>query len=89
MIFLSSLICCKCQYKNVQKRENSIAVFIVDEAHCLTKNGLFNNYGVNQIEEIIKISNNSIFFVDKLQKVHLNDIGSIENISNIAKKLEL
>lgn len=53
------------------------------------KNGLFNNYGVNQIEEIIKISNNSIFFVDKLQKVHLNDIGSIENISNIAKKLEL
>ena len=67
MIFLASLTCCKCQYKNVQKRENSLAVFIVDEAHCLTeKTGLFNNYGVNQIEEIIKTSNNSIFFVDKL-----------------------
>lgn len=69
-------------------KENNIDVLIVDEAHCLTeKSGLFNNYGVNQIEEIIKASNNSIFFVDELQKVHLNDIGSIENISNIAKNL--
>lgn len=69
-------------------KENSIDVLLVDEAHCLTeKSGLFNNYGVNQIEEIIKTSKNSIFFVDELQRVHLNDIGSVENISNIAKKL--
>lgn len=69
-------------------KEKSIDVLIVDEAHCLTeKSGLFNNYGVNQIEEIIKTSKNAIFFIDELQKVHLNDIGTEENITNIAKEL--
>jgi len=52
-------------------------VLIVDEAHCLTeKSGLFNNYGENQIKEIINSSKCSIFFIDEKQKVHLNDIGT-------------
>ena len=64
-------------------------VLIVDEAHCLTeKSGLFNNYGSNQIEEIIKNSKNSIFFIDELQKVHLNDIGSLNNIKMISNRLD-
>lgn len=65
----------------------SINTLIVDEAHCLTeKSGLFNNLGENQIDEIIKASNNAIFFIDERQKVHLNDIGTIENIKYFAKK---
>ena len=58
---------------------------IVDEAHCLTeKSGLFNNYGENQIKEIIKSSKHSVFFIDEKQKVHLNDIGTIDEIEKWA-----
>ena len=58
---------------------------IVDEAHCLTeKSGLFNNYGENQIKEIIKSSKHSVFFIDEKQKVHLNDIGTIGEIEKSA-----
>lgn len=68
--------------------EKSINTLIVDEAHCLTeKSGLFNNYGINQILEIIKSSKNSVFFIDELQQVHLNDIGTIDNIKKIANEL--
>lgn len=68
--------------------EKSINTLIVDEAHCLTeKSGLFNNYGINQIMEIIKSSKNSVFFIDELQQVHLNDIGTIDNIKKIANNL--
>ena len=60
---------------------------IVDEAHCLIeKSGLFNNYGENQIKEIIKSSKHSIFFIDEKQKVHLNDIGTIDEIEKWANK---
>ena len=69
-------------------KEKSINTLIVDEAHCLTeKSGLFNNYGINQIMEIIKSSKNSVFFIDELQQVHLNDIGTIDNIKKIANNL--
>lgn len=71
-----------------ETNEKSINTLIVDEAHCLTeKSGLFNNYGVNQIMEIIKSSKNSVFFIDELQQVHLNDIGTIDNIKKIANNL--
>jgi len=61
--------------------EDIFDVLIVDEAHCLTeKSGLFNNYGENQIKEIIHSSKSSIFFIDERQKVHLNDIGTINEI---------
>ena len=63
-------------------------VLIVDEAHCLTeKSGLFNNYGENQIKEIINSSKCSIFFIDENQKVHLNDIGTKKEIKKWANNL--
>ena len=63
-------------------------VLIVDEAHCLTeKSGLFNNYGENQIKEIINSSKCSIFFRDENQKVHLNDIGTKKEIKKWANNL--
>ena len=62
---------------------------IVDEAHCLTeKSGLFNNYGENQIKEIINSSKCSIFFIDEKQKVHLNDIGTKSEIKRWATSLD-
>lgn len=71
----------------IKSEVNAINTLIVDEAHCLTeKSGLFNNMGDNQINEIIKSSRNSIFFIDEKQKVHLNDIGTINEIKYYAKK---
>ena len=65
-------------------------VLIVDEAHCLTeKSGLFNNYGENQIKEIINSSKTSIFFIDEKQKVHLNDIGRKKEIKKWATALNV
>lgn len=70
-------------FTNTEK--NNFDMLIVDEAHCLTeKSGLFNNYGENQIKEIINSSKCSIFFIDELQKVHLNDIGTKAEIKKWA-----
>lgn len=68
--------------------KNIFDVLLVDEAHCLTeKSGLFNNYGENQIKEIINSSKTSVFFIDENQRVHFNDIGTIENIKKFSQDL--
>ena len=65
--------------------ENIFDLLIVDEAHCLTeKSGLFNNYGENQIKEIINSGKTSVFFIDEKQKVHVNDIGTVDEIKKWA-----
>lgn len=62
---------------------NDYDVLIVDEAHRLNaKSGIFANKGENQIKEIINASKFSIFFIDEYQRVHVNDIGSKEEIKN-------
>lgn len=66
-------------------KEKSFDCLIVDEAHCMAeKSGLFNNYGFNQIKEVIISSNNSVFFIDEKQRIHLNDIGTIDEIKKWA-----
>ena len=63
-------------------------VLIVDEAHRLNeKSGLFQNLGENQVKEIINASKCSIFFIDKHQKVHIKDYGSIDAIKYYAKEV--
>lgn len=72
----------------IETEPNFFDALIVDEAHRLNeKSGLYRNKGENQIEEIIKSSKLSIFFIDENQKVTLNDIGSIEEIESWASKL--
>lgn len=59
---------------------------IVDEAHRLNaKSGMFQNYGENQILEIIKAAKCSIFFIDEDQRVTFKDIGSKEEIIKHAR----
>lgn len=66
---------------------NEFDVLIVDEAHRLNeKSGLFQNRGENQIKELIKGANLTIFFIDEHQKVTLQDIGSVELIESFAKE---
>ena len=58
-----------------------LGALIVDEAHRLSlKSGPFGNFGENQVKEIIRAANSSIFFLDEDQRVILNDIGDREEI---------
>lgn len=68
--------------------KNIFDVLVVDEAHRLNlKSGLYQNLGDNQIEEIIKASKFSIFFIDEDQRVTIKDIGRKSEIKKYAKKI--
>jgi len=61
---------------------------IVDEAHRLNaKSGMFKNLGENQIKEIINSALLSVFFIDHEQRIHISDIGSVDEIKKWAKYL--
>jgi len=63
---------------------DEINVLIVDEAHRLREKEMLSK-GENQIKEIIKAAQFSVFFIDESQKVTAKDIGSIELIRKYAK----
>lgn len=66
---------------------NEFDVLICDEAHRLNeKSGLYNNEGINQVMEIIRAANTSIFFLDEDQRVSIFDIGSEKEIEKWAKE---
>lgn len=66
--------------------DNIFDVLIVDEAHRLNlKSGLYQNQGENQINELINASKCVIFFVDNDQRIHINDVGTTNQISECAK----
>ena len=63
----------------------SFDTLIVDEAHRLKmKSGMFKNLGENQVKEIIKSANTSVFFIDEAQKVTWSDVGEISMIEEQA-----
>ena len=65
----------------IDTSKNEFDVLIVDESHRLNeKSGMFHNQGENQIKEIINASKFSVFFIDELQRVDINDIGSVAEI---------
>ena len=68
--------------------KDTFDVLLVDEAHRLNeKSGIYSHLGENQIKEIINASKLSVFFVDDRQKIHIKDIGSKNEIENIASEL--
>ncbi len=72
--------------------ENEIDILVCDEAHRIRKDS--NDYGVPwklksknpQIDDLIKPSKLSIFFMDEHQVVRPSEIGSVELIKDSAKK---
>jgi len=69
-------------------KPNEFDALIVDEAHRLNaKSGMFQNKGENQIMEIIRTANCSVFFIDENQKVSMKDIGTKEEIKKQAKRM--
>jgi uncharacterized protein len=67
--------------------ENAISTLIIDEAHRLTKQTGFLKMGDNQIKEIIATALCSIFFIDKDQRVHIDDYGEAHLIEEFAKDI--
>lgn len=67
-------------------KTNTYDWVIVDEAHRLKGKGTYMYKGENQIEDIIKASKNSVFFIDEEQKIVPKDIGTNNNIIAAAKK---
>lgn len=76
-----------------QFKNNEIPVLICDEAHRIRKNS--NDYGVpfqfksrnSQIDDLIRPSKLSVFFIDEFQIVRPNEIGNVDLIKDSAKKL--
>ena len=71
------------------EEEDSIPALITDEAHRLNaKSGMYSNKGENQIKEIINTGKFSIFFIDESQRVHIDDIGSKQEIRKHASQMD-
>lgn len=67
-------------------KANVFDALIVDEAHRLNlKSGIFENYGENQVLEIINAAKFSVFFVDDNQRIHIKDIGNKKRIEEWAR----
>lgn len=79
-------------YHFTNYKNNEIPVLICDEAHRIRKDS--NNYGVPsmyrskdpQVDNLVRPSKLSVFFIDEHQIVRPNEIGSVELIRNSAKK---
>lgn len=60
---------------------NQFDALVVDEAHRLNfKSGLYQNFGENQVLEIIDATKFSVFFIDDYQRIHIKDIGEKKKI---------
>lgn len=67
--------------------KNVFDVLLADEAHRLNeKSGMYGINGENQILEIIKSAQTTVFFVDENQRVTIKDIGTEEEIRKQAKR---
>lgn len=72
--------------------ENAIDVLIADESHRIriTSNSRFTPASkrskLPQIEELLKVSKVSVFFIDDNQVVRPNEIGSVDYIKKIAEE---
>ncbi|BBH22493.1 ATPase AAA [Paenibacillus baekrokdamisoli] len=70
----------------VDTKEDEFDVLVVDEAHRLKGKGSYMYKGVSQIEDIIKSSKVSVFFIDDNQRIRPDDIGTIAEIKRVASQ---
>ena len=66
--------------------ENVYDIAIVDEAHRLKNCKAYQYYGENQIEDIVHSARCSIMFVDDIQQIRPDDLGSVSEIKKVARK---
>ncbi|MGG4144276.1 DUF2075 domain-containing protein [Paenibacillus algorifonticola] len=71
----------------VEADDDAFDVLIVDEAHRLKGKGAYMYKGENQIEDIIKSTKTSVFFIDDMQRIRPDDIGTVDEIKRMSKEL--
>jgi len=71
----------------VETETDTLPALIADEAHRLNEESTFFGRGENQIMEIINAAKFSVFFIDESQRVHIDDIGSKDEIRKHATEL--
>jgi len=69
----------------VSTSKDTVPALIADEAHRLNEESTFFGKGENQIMEIINAAKFSVFFIDESQRIHIDDIGSKEEIKKHAR----
>lgn len=72
----------------IDSGSNDYDAIIVDEAHRLTEKTGFFKKGDNQIKEIINAGKFTVFFIDKFQRVSIEDYGSISEIKRWASEFD-
>ena len=82
---ISHLFTCAGSY--VSTPANQLPALIADEAHRLNEESNFFGKGENQIMEIINAAQFSVFFIDENQRVHIDDIGSKQEIRKFADQM--
>ena len=70
----------------INSNENEFDAIIVDEAHRITEKTGFLKRGENQIKELINAAKFTVFFIDKHQRISIDDYGSIEEIEKYASE---
>jgi hypothetical protein len=70
----------------VDVESNIYDVLVVDEAHRLKNEKAYQYRGSNQVEDIIKASLVSIFFIDDDQRIRPEDIGTVSELKRVASK---
>ncbi|MEE0942659.1 MAG: DUF2075 domain-containing protein [Methanobrevibacter sp.] len=72
----------------IDSQMNDYDAIIVDEAHRLTEKTGFYKKGDNQIKEIINAGKFCVFFIDKYQRISIEDYGSIGEIKKFASEFD-
>ena len=65
---------------------NEFDVLVVDEAHRLKKRGAYMYKGISQVDDVIKASLVSVFFIDDNQRIRPDDEGTVEVIKEVATR---
>ncbi|WP_138006441.1 DUF2075 domain-containing protein [Halalkalirubrum salinum] len=66
---------------------NQYPALVADEAHRLNEESTFFGRGENQVMEIINAAKFSVFFIDESQRVHIDDIGTKQEIHKFATEM--
>lgn len=82
---LSNLFVGSAQFYNTDP--DLFDVLVVDEAHRL-KDKAYQYRGKNQVEDIVRSSKVNVFFVDDGQRIRRSDIGSVNEIKQVAEKYD-
>lgn len=72
----------------IESGVNDYDAIIVDEAHRITEKTGFFKKGDNQLKEIINAGKFTVFFIDKYQRVSIEDYGSIDEIKRFASHFD-